>query len=90
LEIGELLCLATVYGSQQVEDTISRLLARGIVGISHVERVLRISDAEPKAPPPLQLAQEHLSFVPPAPDLRSYDSLLLDGRRQPDEEEEES
>ena len=89
LEISELLCLATVYGSEQVEATIGRLLARGNVGVSHVERALRLSDAQAKAPPPLQLTQEHLTFIPPAPDLRSYDSLLIGARRQPDEEEDE-
>ncbi len=88
-EIRELLCLATVYGHQQVEETIGCLLARGNVGVSHVERALRLSDAQPKAPPPLQLTQEHLNFVPPAPDLRSYDSLLINARNEPDEDDEQ-
>jgi transposase len=87
-EIRELLCLATVYGSQQLEETIARLLARGNVGVSHIERALRLADAQPKAPPPLRLTQEHLSFVPPAPDLRSYDSLIINARQQPEEEDE--
>lgn len=88
-EIRELLCLATVYGVQQVEETVGRLLARGNVGVSHVERALRLSEAQPKAPPPLQLRQPHLSFVPPAPDLTSYDSLLIEARHKADEEDEE-
>ncbi len=87
-EIRELLCLATVYGSKQLEETIGHLLARGNVGISHVERALRLGDAQPKAPPPLRLADEHLNFVPPAPDLRSYDSLLINAKNEPDEKDE--
>lgn len=86
-EIRELLCLATVYGHQQLEDTIGRLLKKGNVGVSHVERALRLSDAQPKAPPPLQLKQENLNFVPPAPDLRSYDNLLLSAKNESEEED---
>jgi len=88
LELTELLCLGTVYGSQQVEETVGQLLAKGNVGVSHVERALRLGDAQAQAPPPLQLTQEDLNFIPPAPDLTSYDSLLLDARRQPDEEDQ--
>jgi transposase len=87
-EISELVCLGTVYGAHQVEEAIGRLLDRGSVGVSHIERALRLAET-PQAPPPLQLTQQHLVFVPPEPDLKSYDSLLLDARRGADEKEDD-
>jgi transposase len=81
-ELRELLCLATVYGPQQLEESIDHLLKQGVVGVSNVERDLRLrSDAQANAPPPLELTQQHLRFVPPRPDLGEYDGLLLESRR---------
>lgn len=89
LEIKELLCLATVYGAEQLEESVSRLLAKGVVGVSHIERDLRINEAPAKAPPPLELTQQRLNFSPPGPDLGAYDSLLLEPRSSTDKEHEE-
>lgn len=86
-ELRELLCLATVYGIEPLEQTIGLLLEQGQVGASHLERLLRLRDA-PKAPPPLELQNERLHFVPPAPDLQGYDALLLDARHPQDDSEE--
>ncbi len=85
-EIRELLCLATVYGPDQLEKSIGRLLAIGTVGVSHVERDLRLSEAQDKAPPPLDLTQQKLKFAPPRPDLGQYDSLLLESSGTADKE----
>jgi transposase len=92
-EVREILCLATVYGQQMVEQAIGQLLEQGIVGANHVERTLRISQATPKAPPPMDLSDDRLQFMPQTPSLDGYDSLLLDARKEPkddSEEEEES
>ncbi len=86
-ELRELLCLATVYGAEPLEKAIGRLLGQGQLGVNHLARMLRLRDA-PKAPPPLQLPNERLHFVPPAPTLADYDALLLDTRRAPDPSEE--
>ena len=86
-EINELLCLATVYGKQALEQTISELLGQGIVGVNYLERTLRLKDRDPIAPQPLQLSNERLSFTPPTPCLHSYDELLLEARSEQDPEE---
>jgi hypothetical protein len=83
-----LLFLATVYGRAEVERTIGKLLQQGIVGAGNLEQVLRVSSAVPEAPPPLQLPDERLHFVPPGPQLEDYDALLLDARHDEPEEKE--
>jgi hypothetical protein len=83
-ELRELLCLGTVYGPDQVERVIGELLAQGVVGVSRVERALRLSVATPKAPPPMPLADERLRFAVPPPPLADYDRLLLDARHGDD------
>lgn len=88
-ELRELLCLATVYGIEPLEQTIGLLLAHGQLGTSHLARMLRLGDA-PKAPPPLELHNERLHFLPPAPSLQGYDALLLDARHEPDDSEQTS
>ncbi len=85
-EVKELLCLATVYGRDLLEQTIGELLAQAVVGAEHLERALRLRCDTPKAPPPMPLTDERLSFVPPAPCLESYDALLLAARKDSDEE----
>lgn len=87
-ELQELLCLSTVYGSSQVEQTIGEMLRQGIVGAHYLERALRLSVAAPKAPPPMPLTDDRLQFVPPAPQLETYDALLLDARKEPSESQE--
>jgi transposase len=79
-EIKELLCMATVYGPQRLEQTIGQLLATGKVGADRIERALRLSTTTETAPEPMHLPDERLHFVPPTPDLRAYDALLLDAR----------
>ena len=88
-ELQELLCLATVYGPAPLEETIGVLLETGIVGSGHIERALRLRQIAPKAPAPLQLQNRRLQFVPPTPNLDSYDSILLDARTEEDNKEEE-
>ena len=88
-EVADLLCLATVYGIPAVEKTIGELLECGVVGVAHVERALRLHDASPEAPPPLQFPDERLHFQPPRPSLDPYDALLLDARNEPDDPHEE-
>jgi transposase len=83
-ELRELLCLGTVYGPDQVERVIGELLVQGIVGVSRVERALRLSVAEPKAPPPMPLSDERLRFAVPTPQLADYDQLLLEARHGDD------
>ena len=87
-EVEELLFLATVYGGDLLEETIGQLLGHGIVGVAHLERALRLTEATPKATPPLALSDERLHFVPPRPQFENYDALLLDARRDNEEEEE--
>ena len=89
-EVKELLWLATVYGADAVEQTIKNLLEQGVVGAYHIERVLRLNQSEPKAPPPLDLKQDALQVFVPRPQLESYDALLLDARTPSDDHEEES
>lgn len=79
-ELSELLVLGTVYGPARVEGALGALLGRGQVGVAHVERVLRLAEEAPVALPPLRLSDPRLAVLPPAPDLREYDALLLDGR----------
>jgi transposase len=88
-EIKELLCLATVYGTEQLEESASRLLTKGMVGVSHIERDLRLNQTPAKAPPPLELTQQRLNFAPPGPDLGAYDRLLLESRNTTVKEDEE-
>lgn len=87
-EVGELLFLATVYGKDALEQAIAELLGHGSVGAAHLERRLRLRQDAPKAPPPLTLPDDRLDFVPPSPRLETYDSLLLEARR--DEEDPKS
>jgi transposase len=88
-EADELLFLATVYGNTRLEQTIGELLERGCVGAGHLEQLLRASDAVREAPPPLQLPDQRLHFVPPGPCLADYDALLLDARREQQDDQEE-
>jgi hypothetical protein len=88
-ELRELRCLGTVYGPQQVEEVIGELLADGVVGASRVERALRLREAEPKAPPPMELADERLQFATTTPQLDSYDALLLQARAEKESEDEQ-
>ena len=83
-ELRELLCLATVYGTEALEAAIGQLLAQGAVGAHHLQRLLRLAHDTPKAPPPMDIADQRLAFVPPTADLRAYDGLLL---QQPDQGE---
>ena len=89
-EVRELMCLATVYGTEALEQTIGELLGQGFVGSARLERLLRLRDAAPKAPEPLSFQDEQLHFVPPKPQLSAYDALLLDARHddeaEPDDE----
>jgi transposase len=87
-EVKELLCLATVYGRECLEQTIGELMGQAVVGANHLEQALRLRCQTPKTPPPMPLADERLSFVPPTPCLESYDALLLDARKAPAEQEE--
>ncbi len=80
-ELRELLCLATVYGTEPLEQAIGELLGQGLVGAARLERLLRLSEAAPQAPEPLAFKDERLHFVPPTPQLSAYDALLLDARR---------
>lgn len=84
-ELRELLLLATVYGHQQLDQVIGELLQTGRVGVSHIERALRLREAPQKAPPPLELTDGNLQFVPPVPNLTTYDALLLDARTEEEE-----
>ena len=88
-EVGELLFLATVYGKDALEQAIGELLGQGCVGAAHLERALRLREDATKAPPPLALPDERLHFVPPSPRLETYDTLLLDARRDEQDQEEE-
>ncbi|MFC1482473.1 IS21 family transposase [Myxococcota bacterium] len=88
-ELRELRCLGTVYGPQQVEAVIGELLADGVVGASRLERALRLREAEPKAPPPMELADERLQFSTATPQLGSYDALLLQARAEQESEDEQ-
>lgn len=88
-EVDELLFLATVYGRGQLEQVIGKQLSQGIIGTAHLERALRLTEAGPNAPPPLALSDERLHFVPPTPPLETYDALLLDVRRDEEEDNKE-
>lgn len=85
-ELRELLVLGTVWGPGAVEGAMGELLAQGRVGVAHLERVLRLKDEAPVAPAPLRLSDPRLAVVPPVPDLRAYDALLLESRREREEE----
>jgi transposase len=85
-ELRELLCLATVYGAEQLEQAIGELLSQGLVGAARIERLLRLSEAAPQAPEPLTFKDERLQFVPPTPQLCSYDTTLLDALRDDEPE----
>jgi transposase len=87
-EIDELLCLATVFGPDAVEQTIAQMLIQGIVGAAHLERLLQQQQSAPCAPPPLSLAQDRLKVHVPRPQLESYDALLLDARHPIADEQE--
>lgn len=76
-EVSELLVLRTVYGPEALEGAIGEALSKGVVGVSNVERILRIKDTPAQNVPPLEL-DEKLRFPSPAPDLRSYDTLLFE------------
>jgi len=85
-ELRELLVLGTVYGAERVEAGMGELLGHGYVGVAHLERVLRLQDERPVAPPPLRLSDSRLAVEPPAADLRGYDALLLDSLRDREDE----
>lgn len=76
-EVSELLVLRTVWGPGALEEAIREALSKGVVGASNVERILRIKDMPQRNVPPLEL-DEKLRFPSPAPDLRSYDTLLFE------------
>jgi transposase len=86
-ELDELMTLGTVYGRESVEKTIGEMLSQGIVGANHLERLLRLEEKAPAAPPPMSLVDERLQFVAPAPCLASYDALLLEARKKPTQED---
>ena len=88
-EVDELLTLATVYGRERVEQTIGQMLGQGIVGANHLERLLRLADPSPEAPPPMPLTDDRLQFIPPTPNIESYDALLLDARKNSDNDDDE-
>lgn len=84
-EIAELLVLKTVYGAETLEQALGTALKKGVVGVSNVERLLRLMEAPEKSAPPLELNAK-LSFVAPTPDLRTYDALLLSEKDDKEEE----
>lgn len=88
-EVKELLCLSTVYGIDEVEKSIASLLEQGIVGVAHLERTLRLNQIATKAPPPLEFKDKQLQFVPPKPQLESYDAILIETHNITNDEEDD-
>ena len=78
-ELGHLMVLITVYGSQAVEQCIKNALKNGIIGSHHLERLLvRSQEPEDIKPHPLNLNDERLNISPHIPNLKTYDALLFD------------
>lgn len=79
-ELKRLMVLITVYGAQEVEETIGKALAQGVVGALHLERMLILKEAEDatKNPAPLPLADPRLCIPPTVPNLKSYDAMLME------------
>jgi hypothetical protein len=88
-ELGRLMVLITVYGSQAVEDTIGKALSGGFIGAVHLERMLvRDVAAVEKRPEPIALSDPRLKVVTAVPDLKSYDAILM--QPEPDKEEKDA
>jgi len=83
-EIKRLMVLITVFGAEAVEAVMGKAIAGGVVGHAHLERWLDQSASIEKKPPPLTLNDSRLVLPHQTPDLRSYDSRLLEA--EPSEE----
>lgn len=76
-ELKQLLVLITVWGHQAVEDAFREALDLGVVGASHIERLLSRHEGTPPKPEPLELTDPRLMVPSPIVNLTSYDSLLM-------------
>lgn len=87
-EIKRLMVLITVFGAEAVETVMGRALAAGVVGQVHLERWLDQSANIEKKPPPLTFNDERLILPHQTPDLRSYDSRLLEAESAEEKQNE--
>lgn len=77
-ELGRLLAVVTIYGTEAVEKIIGQALALGIVGSEHLERLLEQSENPASQPAPLKLSDPRLHLPPQIPNLKAYDALLFE------------
>jgi transposase len=84
-ELSQILALATVFGEQEVNLCAKELLDSSIVGVEHLERLLkarRFQNQEHElAPKPIQFQNSKLNRVVPSVDLRRFDALLFESKK---------
>lgn len=79
-ELSKILCLATVYGNESVNEACGELLSRGIIGVEALELTLkRLHHPSSLSPKPIQFDNQKLNRIVPEVDLRRYDALLFEG-----------
>jgi transposase len=81
-ELGKMLALSTVYGTEALRRTVASFLARGIIGVDQIEMALKNSGQTPTKPAPLAFQNEQLARIPLQVDLRRYDALLFNNADQ--------
>ena len=90
-ELARLLCLATVYGSEALNESVGAIIKLGAFGVDRIEQHLRHSARhQEKAPEPINFKDPILARTPAMADLRQYDDLLFSSTKQPSEEEDGS
>jgi len=82
-ELSKILALSTVYGDENVHNACAELLSSGIIGVEHLELLLKKRHHPAKSnlnPEPLNFQNQKLNRIVPVVDLRRYDALFFESK----------
>ncbi len=81
-EVKRLVALITVYGAQEVNQAVSELLIRGVVGVDNLEMLLKAQGSKTLAPEPMTFQSQKLNRMTSTPDLDQYNRFLFDSEQE--------
>ena len=86
-EVSRLLVLATVYGSENLDNACGALLAQGIMGVESLERFLKVQDIKPIGEKLIEFENQRLNKVIPKTSLNVYDAILFETKSESEDHE---
>lgn len=86
-EVSRLLVLATVYGSENLNNACAELLTQGIMGVDNLERYLKVQDIKPVSEKLIEFENQKLNKVIPKTSLNVYDAILFEPKDEDNDNE---